>query len=193
MVVANHLLITGPSRGGKSEWAEQRIREMAGAAAITYLATGPTLPDDAAWQQRLSRHRQRRPEHWRLLEASSISAVSQLLQQGKEKIAPPLRLQSFDREQGPRAVAQTCVDGLGQAVLNGGPHRKGIPFPHRDRHATAGCGGEDIRCLGDPPLIAAQGLSIRKTHLQWSPEQQKQAAGTVQLPLASFQQQAEQQ
>ena len=82
MVVANHLLITGPSRGGKSEWAEQRIREMAGAAAITYLATGPTLPDDAAWQRRLTRHRQRRPEHWRLLEASSLSAVSQLLMQG---------------------------------------------------------------------------------------------------------------
>jgi adenosylcobinamide kinase/adenosylcobinamide-phosphate guanylyltransferase len=84
MVVANHLLITGPSRGGKSEWAEQRIREMAGLTGITYLATGPTLPDDAAWQQRLNRHRQRRPEHWRLLEASSISAVSQLLQQGSD-------------------------------------------------------------------------------------------------------------
>ena len=79
MVVANHLLITGPSRGGKSEWAEQRIRELAGAAGITYLATGPTLPDDAAWQRRLSRHRHRRPDHWRLLEASSLSAVSQLL------------------------------------------------------------------------------------------------------------------
>ena len=82
MAVANHLLITGPSRGGKSEWAEQRIRELAGAAGITYLATGPTLPDDAAWQRRLNRHRRRRPEHWRLLEASSLSAVSQLLMPG---------------------------------------------------------------------------------------------------------------
>ena len=82
MAVANHLLITGPSRGGKSEWAEQRIRELAGAAGITYLATGPTLPDDAAWQRRLTRHRRRRPEHWRLVEASSLSAVSQLLMPG---------------------------------------------------------------------------------------------------------------
>ena len=79
MVVANHLLITGPSRGGKSEWAEQRIGELAGAAGITYLATGPTLPDDAAWQRRLDRHRQRRPNHWRLVEASSLSEVSKLL------------------------------------------------------------------------------------------------------------------
>ena len=82
MVVANHLLITGPSRGGKSEWAEQRIRELAGAAGITYLATGPTLPNDTAWQRRLNRHRQRRPNHWRLVEASSLSAVSQLLMPG---------------------------------------------------------------------------------------------------------------
>ena len=80
MVVAKHLLITGPSRGGKSEWAEQRIVEIAGAAAISYIATGPILPDDQAWQQRLDRHRQRRPMHWRLVEASSISAVSDLLQ-----------------------------------------------------------------------------------------------------------------
>ena len=82
MVVANHLLITGPSRGGKSEWAEQRIGELAGVAGITYLATGPTLPDDAAWQRRLNRHRQRRPNHWRLVEASSLSAVSKLLMPG---------------------------------------------------------------------------------------------------------------
>ena len=84
MVVANHLLITGPSRGGKSEWAEQRIGELAASAGITYLATGPTRPDDAAWQRRLNRHRHRRPEHWRLLEASSLSSVSQLLMQGSD-------------------------------------------------------------------------------------------------------------
>ena len=68
----------------KREWAEQRIRELAGAAEITCLATGPRLPDDAAWQRRLNRHRHRRPEHWRLLEASSLSSVSQLLMQGSD-------------------------------------------------------------------------------------------------------------
>jgi len=84
MVVANHLLITGPSRGGKSEWAEQCIREMAGPAGITYLATGPSLPDDTAWQRRLNHHRQRRPDHWRLLEASSLSVVNQILMPGSD-------------------------------------------------------------------------------------------------------------
>ena len=79
MVVADHLLITGPSRSGKSEWAEQRIQDLAADAGITYLATGPRLPGDSAWQQRLNQHRQRRPDHWRLLEASSLADVSQLL------------------------------------------------------------------------------------------------------------------
>ena len=76
---ANHLLVTGPSRGGKSEWAEQRIHQLAAEASICYLATGPCLPDDASWQQRLKLHRERRPSHWRLVEADSIAAVSQLL------------------------------------------------------------------------------------------------------------------
>jgi adenosylcobinamide kinase/adenosylcobinamide-phosphate guanylyltransferase len=29
-----------------------------------YLATGPSLPDDPSWQERLQRHRQRRPPQW---------------------------------------------------------------------------------------------------------------------------------
>ncbi len=31
---------------------------------MVYLATGPSLPDDPAWQERLQRHRQRRPPQW---------------------------------------------------------------------------------------------------------------------------------
>ena len=55
-------LITGPARSGKSRWAEQR----AGASGLRvhYLATGPELPDDPAWQQRLAEHRRRRPADW---------------------------------------------------------------------------------------------------------------------------------
>ena len=55
-------LVSGPSRGGKSRWAEH----LAGASglAVIYLATGPCLPDDEAWQERLRRHRLRRPPAW---------------------------------------------------------------------------------------------------------------------------------
>lgn len=57
------VLVTGPVRSGKSVWAEQ-LAEASGLSVI-YLATGPALPDDPSWQQRLQRHRQRRPPSWR--------------------------------------------------------------------------------------------------------------------------------
>jgi adenosylcobinamide kinase/adenosylcobinamide-phosphate guanylyltransferase len=55
-------LITGPARSGKSRWAEHRAASSG--LAVHYLATGPQLPDDPAWQERLRRHRLRRPSHW---------------------------------------------------------------------------------------------------------------------------------
>ena len=59
-------LITGPARSGKSRWAE--LRAAASGLAVHYLATGPQLPDDPAWQDRLRLHRQRRPAAWQLRE-----------------------------------------------------------------------------------------------------------------------------
>ncbi len=59
-------LVSGPSRGGKSRWAEHlAIRS---GLAVIYLATGPLLPDDVSWQERLRRHRERRPPHWQCRE-----------------------------------------------------------------------------------------------------------------------------
>jgi adenosylcobinamide kinase/adenosylcobinamide-phosphate guanylyltransferase len=55
-------LITGPARSGKSLWAERRAS--ASGQAVHYLATGSEWPQDAAWQERLRRHRQRRPPEW---------------------------------------------------------------------------------------------------------------------------------
>jgi adenosylcobinamide kinase / adenosylcobinamide-phosphate guanylyltransferase len=55
-------LITGPARSGKSRWAELLAHRSG--LAVHYLATGPQLPEDQAWQERLRRHRQRRPSHW---------------------------------------------------------------------------------------------------------------------------------
>lgn len=55
-------LISGPAGGGKSRWAEHLA--MASGRPVVYLATGPMLPDDRSWQQRLERHRRRRPGDW---------------------------------------------------------------------------------------------------------------------------------
>jgi adenosylcobinamide kinase/adenosylcobinamide-phosphate guanylyltransferase len=55
-------LVSGPSRSGKSRWAEHLA---AGSGRpVLYVATGALAPDDPAWQQRLQLHRRRRPGHW---------------------------------------------------------------------------------------------------------------------------------
>ncbi len=55
-------LVSGPSRGGKSRWAEHLASQCG--LEVVYLATGPSLPEDPSWQERLQRHRQRRPPQW---------------------------------------------------------------------------------------------------------------------------------
>ncbi|MCP9850566.1 bifunctional adenosylcobinamide kinase/adenosylcobinamide-phosphate guanylyltransferase [Cyanobium sp. Morenito 9A2] len=62
-------LITGPSRGAKSRWAEHLARRAE--AGVIYVATGPALPLDLDWQRRLDRHRARRPSTWRLEEVGA--------------------------------------------------------------------------------------------------------------------------
>lgn len=68
-MAANHpeglVLVSGPSRGGKSRWAEHLVSFC---SEVTYIATSPSLPDDAAWQERLRLHRERRPANWSLQE-----------------------------------------------------------------------------------------------------------------------------
>ena len=63
---AGLILVSGPSRSGKSRWAEH-LADSSG-LPVTYLATGADRPGDGAWQQRLLLHRQRRPSHWTTLE-----------------------------------------------------------------------------------------------------------------------------
>ena len=55
-------LVSGPASSGKSLWAET-LADRSG-RPVRYLATGPQRPDDRDWQQRLERHRRRRPSHW---------------------------------------------------------------------------------------------------------------------------------
>ena len=62
------ILVCGPSRGGKSRWAESLL---CNDAHVTYVATSAQRPDDNAWQQRLALHRQRRPKHWQLIESGA--------------------------------------------------------------------------------------------------------------------------
>lgn len=62
------VLVSGPSRSGKSRWAETLLEHR---APVTYVATAARREHDASWQERLRLHRERRPSHWSLVEAEA--------------------------------------------------------------------------------------------------------------------------
>ncbi|EFA71263.1 Cobalbumin biosynthesis enzyme [Cylindrospermopsis raciborskii CS-505] len=56
------ILVTGPARSGKSEWAENLAIESG--KKVVYIATANENPHDLEWQQRIEKHQQRRPKTW---------------------------------------------------------------------------------------------------------------------------------
>ncbi len=68
------ILITGPSRSGKSEWAETLAREID--LPTIYIATSPLAPDDPEWCDRITQHQQRRPPTWQTLETPADLATT---------------------------------------------------------------------------------------------------------------------
>ena len=59
------ILVTGPARSGKSEWAEQLA--MQSGKSVFYVATASLRPDDLEWQARIEQHQRRRPASWKTL------------------------------------------------------------------------------------------------------------------------------
>ena len=59
------ILVTGPSRSGKSEWAET-LAEQAG-KLVTYVATAQVDENHPEWSSRIEKHQQRRPNYWKTL------------------------------------------------------------------------------------------------------------------------------
>lgn len=60
--MGNIILVTGPARSGKSEWAETLAIQSG--KAVVYVATATDNPDDQEWHQRILEHQQRRPQDW---------------------------------------------------------------------------------------------------------------------------------
>lgn len=60
------ILVTGPARSGKSEWAESLA--MGTGQPVIYVATASGNDQDPEWQERVRSHRQRRPSNWSTLE-----------------------------------------------------------------------------------------------------------------------------
>lgn len=69
MAVEGLVLVCGGSRSGKSRWAEH-LASSSG-LPVAYLATAAGRPQDPLWQERLQRHRDRRPGHWGCLETGA--------------------------------------------------------------------------------------------------------------------------
>lgn len=64
------ILVTGGVRSGKSLHAESLLADR----PTTYVAAGPTY-DDADWQVRIARHRDRRPPTWSTIETTDVAAA----------------------------------------------------------------------------------------------------------------------
>ena len=79
------VLVLGGSGSGKSQWAEH-LASTCG-QPVLYVATGDATLADADWQQRLQRHRRRRPAHWQTRECGA--ALPEALADAE---AAPLRL-----------------------------------------------------------------------------------------------------
>ena len=63
------ILVTGPTRSGKSEWAEHLVTELGATSGqtILYVATAQIEGDDPEWQARILQHQQRRSPDWQTL------------------------------------------------------------------------------------------------------------------------------
>lgn len=70
------IVVTGPARSGKSEWAEQLARQSG--LAVIYVATAQVDLNDPEWLARIQQHQQRRPTDW-VTEAVPI-ALSAMIQ-----------------------------------------------------------------------------------------------------------------
>lgn len=92
------ILVTGPARSGKSEWAEQLATQTN--LPVTYIATAQADPSDLEWQQRIEAHRQRRSQNWQTVEAPT-------------NLAKALQIQAS--EPAPRCL---LIDSLGTWLAN---------------------------------------------------------------------------
>jgi adenosylcobinamide kinase/adenosylcobinamide-phosphate guanylyltransferase len=64
--MGKQILVTGPTKSGKSEWAEQLAMQTS--ERVVYVATSMSWETDLDWQARITLHRQRRPTTWQTIE-----------------------------------------------------------------------------------------------------------------------------
>lgn len=100
---ASFTLVLGGARSGKSAYAERRIEAMAG--PWTYVATAQALDGEMA--ERIARHRSRRGEGWRTVEAPmELSAALGVIPSGQPVLVDCLTLWLTNQ-----LLAESDIDG----------------------------------------------------------------------------------
>ena len=61
------ILVSGPSRSGKSLWAEKLIQDH---SSVIYIATSD-FSGDENWKLRIKKHQERRPDVWKTIEVNT--------------------------------------------------------------------------------------------------------------------------
>jgi len=86
---AGLILVTGPSRSGKSRWAEHLAAQHPG--PVLYLATGQPPGEDESWAKRVADHRDRRPDEWQTLEVGAalteaLASLNNSMEPGRSRL-----------------------------------------------------------------------------------------------------------
>lgn len=127
------ILVSGPARSGKSEFAEQLAQDSG--LPVTYVATAALDTDDQDWAERIQQHRARRPTDWATLEAPNLldalqDALGDKLQNAfrigasttsiPKAITLPRGSRQPDDQQGKQPTPAHCllIDSLGTWVAN---------------------------------------------------------------------------
>ena len=67
--VSHIIFITGGTKSGKSEFAEQLAKDV---KKLSYVALSEKKIDDKEWQEKINLHRKRRPKEWKLIETTDL-------------------------------------------------------------------------------------------------------------------------
>ena len=67
--IAHIIFVTGGTKSGKSEFAEQLAKEVEN---LSYVALSDNNVEDKEWQDKINLHRKRRPNNWKLIETTDL-------------------------------------------------------------------------------------------------------------------------
>jgi adenosylcobinamide kinase / adenosylcobinamide-phosphate guanylyltransferase len=114
------ILVTGPARSGKSEWAESLAHTaQSRGQQVTYVATAAVDAQDPEWVNRIQQHQQRRPLTWQTQEGEAdLGALIQTADAGDCLLVDSLGTWLAPRLEQSAAEWQECCEDLCERLQN---------------------------------------------------------------------------